>query len=502
MSKNIKFYLQLSLLAMVIPIKSEQDTNPDLALNYFMQGEFLMSQGNYALAILEFQEAIALDPNVSTIHVAIADGFSRIGKLKRSETHLKIAIELDPNETEGLDMLGQIYFSQKKYNDAQQVYKRLHSTDPDNLDYIFTIADLYRAQKNWDLSIDYYILAYDVNTLAIKGLEQALQIALSTSKLKRAEEICELMHNDAPDDIDILNTYKDLTLYNQNYKKSLSLLEKIEKQSGITNKSLLQKSALYEELDQKELALETALIAHKNDSLNIETLQRIVSILMDQSQNEEAIKYNKKLTDNHPNDPRGFINNAVMAMNSKKPDQAIDALQPYADKFATDFTMQYLLGTAYYQTKDYDNAERYLAQALEIYPQSRNTKHNLALIYDSMGEWTLSDQLYIELIESDSTDAQAFNNYAYSLVERNKDIDFALELAQYAISIEPKSAAYLDTIGWIYFKLNYYDEALRYIKQSLTIDSENSTIQGHLNQIIKVKAQNNTSKVQQVKKID
>ena len=37
-----------------------------------MQGEFLMSQGNYALAILEFQEAIALDPNASTIHVAIA----------------------------------------------------------------------------------------------------------------------------------------------------------------------------------------------------------------------------------------------------------------------------------------------------------------------------------------------------------------------------------------------------------------------------------------------
>ena len=487
---------------MIIPIRSEEDVNPDLALSYFMQGEFLMSQGNYALAILEFQEAIALDPNASTIHVAIADGYSRLGKLKRSETHLKIAIELNPDETEGLDMLGQIYFSQKRYSYAREVYERLHITDPDNLDYIFTIADLHRIQKNWDLSIDYYMLAYDVNTLAIKALEQALQIALSANKLKRAEEICDLMHNDNPDDLDILNTYKDLTLYNQNYKKSLSLLEKIEKQSGITNEVLLQRSALYEELDQKELALETALVAHKNDSLNIDILHRIVSLLMDQDQNEEAIKYNQKITKNHPNDPRGFINNAVMAMSSKKPDEAIKALQPHVNKFYSDFTMQYLLGTAYYQTNDFDNAERYLAQALEIYPQSRNTKHNLALIYDSMGEWNLSDQLYIELIESDSTDAQAFNNYAYSLVERDKDIDFALELAQYAISLEPNSAAYLDTIGWIYFKLNHYDEALKYIKESLTIDSNNSTIQGHLNQIIKVKAQNNPSKVQQAKNID
>ena len=487
---------------MIIPTRSEEDVNPDLALSYFMQGEFLMSQGNYALAILEFQEAIALDPNASTIHVAIADGYSRLGKLKRSETHLKIAIELNPDETEGLDMLGQIYFSQKRYSYAREVYERLHITDPDNLDYIFTIADLHRIQKNWDLSIDYYMLAYDVNTLAIKALEQALQIALSANKLKRAEEICELMHNDTPDDLDILNTYKDLTLYNQNYKKSLSLLEKIEKQSGLTNEVLLQRSALYEELDQKELALETALVAHKNDSLNIDILHRIVSLLMDQNQNEEAIKYNQKITKNHPNDPRGFINNAVMAMSSKKPDQAIKALQPHVNKFYSDFTMQYLLGTAYYQTNDFDNAERYLAQALEIYPQSRNTKHNLALIYDSMGEWNLSDQLYIELIESDSTDAQAFNNYAYSLVERDEDIDFALELAQYAISLEPKSAAYLDTVGWIYFKLKHFDEALKYIKESLTIDSNNSTIQGHLNQIIKVKAQNNPSKVQQAKNID
>ena len=58
---------------------------------------------------------------------------------------------------------------------------------------------------------------------------------------------------------------------------------------------------------------------------------------MDQNQNEEAIKYNYKITKNHPNDPRGFINNAVMAMSSKKPDQAIQALQPHVNKFFTRF---------------------------------------------------------------------------------------------------------------------------------------------------------------------
>ena len=88
-------------------------------------------------------------------------------------------------------------------------------------------------------------------------------------------------------------------------------------------------------------------------------------------------------------------------------------------------------------------------------------------------DWVESDKLYIDLISTDSTDAQAYNNYAYSLVERDRDFEFALELAQNAIRLEPKSAAYLDTIGWIYFKMNNFDEALRYIRESLNIDSSN-----------------------------
>ena len=72
-----------------------------------------------------------------------------------------------------------------------------------------------------------------------------------------------------------------------------------------------------------------------------------------------------------------------------------------------------------------------------------------------------------------------------------------MELAQNAIKLEPKSAAYLDTIGWIYFKMNKYDEALKYIRESLSIDSSNSTIQGHLDTIIKSKTKFNTQKMQQ-----
>ena len=502
-----KMWMRLNLNTFLIicflnVLSAQENFEKDSALRHFMQGEYFLNQGNYAMAILELQEALQLDPNASTIHVSIADGYRKLGKYNRAESHLGIAIELNPEEIEAIEMLAQIKINKQDYSEAENLYLSLNKLNPDNVDYIFMLADLAKLKKEWEQSIDYYIEAFKINSFAISGLEQALQIALTTSKFLKAEEVCDILVENKPDNIELLETLRDLTIYNGRYLKSLEVLGKIEKLDGISLDIYIQKSSLYEELGNDMTALEIIYKAYELDSSNIDVLQRMVTLLMNQEKNEEAIFYNQKIIDNYPDDSRGFINNAVMSMSSKKPEEAIKALRPYADRFSEDFTVQYLLGTAYYQLKDYFNSKIFLSNALRIFPQSRNTKHNLALIYDSNGEWEESDKLYMELISSDTTDAQAFNNFAYSLVERDKDVEFALELAQNAIRLEPRSAAYLDTIGWIYFKMNEYDEALHYIKESLSIDASNQIIQDHLNQVIKTKAEVKNKKIPQANNQD
>ena len=62
------------------------------------------------------------------------------------------------------------------------------------------------------------------------------------------------------------------------------------------------------------------------------------------------------------------------------------------------------------------------------------------------------------------------NNYAYSLCERdidNVNINYALELSKKALDIDPLNAAYLDTMGWIYFKIGDYKNAENFIKNSI-----------------------------------
>ena len=77
---NKYFFLLVFFALNISTIKAEKDRNNrnEIALHHFMQGEFLLNQGNFALAVIEFQDALEADPNASTIHVSIADAYRRL----------------------------------------------------------------------------------------------------------------------------------------------------------------------------------------------------------------------------------------------------------------------------------------------------------------------------------------------------------------------------------------------------------------------------------------
>jgi tetratricopeptide (TPR) repeat protein len=133
------------------------------------------------------------------------------------------------------------------------------------------------------------------------------------------------------------------------------------------------------------------------------------------------------------------------------------------------------LGFAYKQLSRDREAIEALRKALELDPHSMDALSSLALLYDARGEHDKSDRLYDDALSlyDDGTlqrDGMYFlllNNYAYALSERGVDLERALEMAQRAVAEEPANSSYLDTIGWIYYKLDDYFKARDYIEQAL-----------------------------------
>ena len=97
---------------------------------------------------------------------------------------------------------------------------------------------------------------------------------------------------------------------------------------------------------------------------------------------------------------------------------------------------------------------------------------------------TSIQKLYTKLIVINDRDAQAYNNFAYSLVERDEDLEYALSLAEKAIQISPDVSAYLDTIGWIYYKLSEFEKAKDYISQALLYEDTSSVILEHYGDVL------------------
>ena len=104
--------------------------------------------------------------------------------------------------------------------------------------------------------------------------------------------------------------------------------------------------------------------------------------------------------------------------------------------------------------------------------------------YDQIEKWDKSDELYTKLIALNDRDAQAYNNFAYSLVERDEDLEYALTLAEKAIQISPDVSAYLDTIGWIYYKLSEFEKAKDFIAQALIYDDSSAVILEHYGDVL------------------
>ncbi|MCX8514658.1 MAG: hypothetical protein ORN24_03740, partial [Burkholderiales bacterium] len=92
--------------------------------------------------------------------------------------------------------------------------------------------------------------------------------------------------------------------------------------------------------------------------------------------------------------------------------------------------------------------------------------------------------LYKQYIKLDNTNAYGYNDLAYLYAEQTHDYLTALKYATKAYKIAPLDPNVLDTLGWVYYKLGNYNQALIYVKAGFEIQA-NPIAANHLVTIYK-----------------
>jgi Tfp pilus assembly protein PilF len=76
--------------------------------------------------------------------------------------------------------------------------------------------------------------------------------------------------------------------------------------------------------------------------------------------------------------------------------------------------------------------------------------------------------------------AAVLNYYGYMLADRGVRLEEATALIQRAVTADPNNGAYLDSLGWAYFKQNKLAEAEEYLRKATDRSRHDPTILGHL----------------------
>ena len=75
------------------------------------------------------------------------------------------------------------------------------------------------------------------------------------------------------------------------------------------------------------------------------------------------------------------------------------------------------------------------------------------------------------------------NYYGYMLADRGVRLDEATSMIQKAVKQEPNNGAYLDSLGWAYYKQNKLAEAEEYLRKAVEREAHDPTILGHLGDV-------------------
>ena len=464
-----------------ITIEETQDLS---GIQFFMDGMMFMEQGEYSRAIIEFQEAIERGSNSAEVYHSISEGYWMIQKYDKSIYYALKAIDKDSISRDYKISLGKKYIALNKLNLSLEIFESLAKNEDKNAEILFIIGDLKSELRDIDGALVYYQEAYEKDNTLILALEVAAQLAID-SKHRDASIIVKKLLLSNPANPEYLKLYIESIDERNNLSDIESLLQNKEIRSNPFINNLYNQLA-YEYLingdyDKSEEFFEKSLEMNEKDRF---ALYYLSTLYRESAKFDQSIQLSEQHIRLYPNDKEGYINKSLSLLNLQRFDVAKNQLSEALKLFPEDFQINYFLGLAHYSLKEFEDAEIFYAKALSIDTTSIAAMHALAMAYDQNKKWEKSDQLYTELIALNTNDAQAYNNYAYSLIERNEDVDYALTLAKKAIELSPKTSSYLDTIGWIYFKLNDLEKAKEFIGQAIVYDESSSIILEHYGDVL------------------
>lgn len=129
-----------------------------------------------------------------------------------------------------------------------------------------------------------------------------------------------------------------------------------------------------------------------------------------------------------------------------------------------------------------EQALQVLSRGVEQRPEDQNLLYARAMIAEQQGDFAGAELDLRSIISLDASNAAAMNALGYTMLLHTQRLDEAYDLIQRAYALQPNSAAIIDSMGWVLYKLGETDKALGYLMRAMEMMPD-PEIAAHLGEI-------------------
>jgi predicted Zn-dependent protease len=135
---------------------------------------------------------------------------------------------------------------------------------------------------------------------------------------------------------------------------------------------------------------------------------------------------------------------------------------------------------AYGRLKRYDAAVRIAREAAAKNPESTDALFRLASSLERGGNPAEGEKVFLQLLAMRPNDSATQNYLGYMWADQGVQLEKAKDMLEKAVAREPRNAAYLDSLGWAYFRLGELQNADKNLREAYRREPADPTIEEHI----------------------
>lgn len=176
----------------------------------------------------------------------------------------------------------------------------------------------------------------------------------------------------------------------------------------------------------------------------------------------------------------GYLEVAVMAAQARTETDVLTRALERAWEIGLRPEVGRLLLTAYLSARDDTGAVRLLERLHAIRPDDTAVLWTLGLLHHRRGRTDDAERTMLAIVERDPQHAEAHNFVGYSWADRGVRLDEARDLVLRALELEPSNPEYIDSLGWVWFRMGRFEEAARQLERAVELSDDEPVILDHL----------------------